>query len=273
MSTYRQEEFSKYPFNLATQGRRQPGSAFKPFTLAVALQSGFGPDTLIASSPWDYPFIDYKGLREIFKIRNFANAYSGIISLAGATAYSDNSAYARLGLLYLKHHGGIARIKHTAQTLGIRTPISTNPAMILGGLTIGVSPLDMAHAYETIAQGGCKVFDPILGAPHHGPTGIASITGFGLNLVDSAPGYRQCKRELPVAVAKTEASLLTGPVNYGTAHAALVIMGGLREGDRALIFRTDRISRGRLLRDGLDTPVRDSSTVILLPAMAGGCGR
>ena len=47
--------------------------------------------------------------------------------------------------------------------------------MILGGLKVGVSPLDMAHAYETFAEGGQRVYDPVLGAPHEGPNGIAQI--------------------------------------------------------------------------------------------------
>ena len=62
-----------------------------------------------------------------------------------------------------------------ARAMGIRTPVSTNPAMIIGGLKVGVSPLDMAHAYETIADGGRRVYDPKLGAPSEGPSGIAQI--------------------------------------------------------------------------------------------------
>ena len=46
-----QQDYSKYPFNLATEGQRQPGSAFKPFTLAVALQHGYTPYSVIDSKP------------------------------------------------------------------------------------------------------------------------------------------------------------------------------------------------------------------------------
>ena len=59
-----------------------------------------------------------------------------------------------------------------ATKMGIRTPVSTNPAMIIGGLKVGVSPLDMAHAYETFATGGRLVYDPVLGDADKGPTGI-----------------------------------------------------------------------------------------------------
>ena len=48
--------------------------------------------------------------------------------------------------------------------------------MILGGLKEGVTPLDMAHAYETFATGGRKVYNPKLGAPDQGPTGIQRIS-------------------------------------------------------------------------------------------------
>ena len=62
-----------------------------------------------------------------------------------------------------------------AKAAGIRTPVSNNPAMILGGLKVGVTPLDMAHAYESFATGGNRVYNPVLGAPDEGPTGIAEI--------------------------------------------------------------------------------------------------
>ena len=52
---------------------------------------------------------------------------------------------------------GTHKIALLAHRMGITTPLSTNPAMTIGGLTVGVTPLDMAHAYETIAHGGQRV--------------------------------------------------------------------------------------------------------------------
>src|SRR6202044_3887738 len=66
--------------------------------------------------------------------------------------YSDNSIYAEVGLKV-----GTKRIARLAHRMGITTPVSTNPAMTIGGLPVGVTPLDMAHAYETIAHGGRRV--------------------------------------------------------------------------------------------------------------------
>src|SRR5205807_10361513 len=66
-----QEDYSRYPFNLATQGHRQPGSSFKPFTLAMALKSGeYGPSSIIDSAPQDF-IVPNSGGKEHFIVHNF----------------------------------------------------------------------------------------------------------------------------------------------------------------------------------------------------------
>jgi penicillin-binding protein 1A len=214
-----QEDFQKYPFNLATQGHRQPGSSFKPFTLAVALKSGeYSPYSVITSQPLDL-IVPNSGGKEHFMVRNFGNQYSGPITLADATAFSDNSVFTQVGV-----HAGPGKIARMAKAMGIRSPVSNNYAMILGGLKIGVTPLDMAHAYETIAEGGRRVYNPTLGAPDKGPTGIAQIQcpvvkcNGSRDLVDS-PSY---KRVIPASVAQTIHDLLTGVVQHGTGTAAAI---------------------------------------------------
>ncbi len=139
--------FNETPFDLATEGERQPGSSFKAFDLAAALEDGISPDSVWASKPKTF-HVD----GEVFVVHNDENAYTGENTLTNATAYSDNSIYAEVGLKV-----GTRRIAALAHRMGITTPISTNPAMTIGGLKIGVTPLDMAHAYETIAHGGERV--------------------------------------------------------------------------------------------------------------------
>ena len=159
-----QEDYAHFPFNLATQGRRQPGSSFKPFTLAMALISGdYSPDSVITSAPQDFIVPNSAG-KEHFIVHNFGNTYSGALSLTAATTYSDNTVYSQVGI-----HVGPARIARLAKKMGIRTPVSHNYAMILGGLKTGVTPLDMAHAYETFATGGNRVYNSLLGAPQARP--------------------------------------------------------------------------------------------------------
>ena len=89
------------PFNLATQGRRQPGSSFKPFTLIAALEEGISPGRTFVSGPKTL-----SGPRGDFKVENYEDRYSGVTSLATATTVSDNSVYAEVGLQAGRHAQG-----------------------------------------------------------------------------------------------------------------------------------------------------------------------
>jgi penicillin-binding protein 1A len=210
-----EEDYSQYPFNLATQGRRQPGSSFKPFTLAMALQyGGYGPDSVVDSAPQDFIVPNSSG-KEHFIVHNFGNTYSGPITLAAATDISDNSVYAQVGI-----HTGTKKIANFARRAGIRTPVSHNYAMILGGLKIGVSPLDMAHAYETFAEGGRRVYNNELGAPNRGPSGIAQIYCPAVCPVKNLVDHPQYARVLPASVAQVVHDMLTGVVQHGTGTSA-----------------------------------------------------
>jgi penicillin-binding protein 1A len=212
-----QEDYNQFPFNLATEAERQPGSAFKPFTLAMALGSGkYGPDSIIDSAPQNF-VVPNSGGKEHFIVHNFGNVYSGPITLQDATDVSDNTVYTQVGI-----NVGTKKIATFARRAGIRTPVSDNYAMIIGGLKIGVSPLDMAHAYETFAEGGRRVYDPALGAPNKGPTGIAQIYCPKVcpqkNLVDH-PEY---ERVLPAPIAAVVHQMLTGVVQSGTGTSAAI---------------------------------------------------
>jgi penicillin-binding protein 1A len=212
-----QEDFTNHPFNLATEGHRQPGSAFKAFTLAVALQSGYSPYSVIDSRPLNLIVPHSRG-REHFIVHNFGNAYSGSISLGAATAVSDNSVFTQVGTAV-----GTKRIARMAKAMGIRSPVSNNYAMILGGLREGVSPLDLAHAYETLAEGGRRVYNPRLGDSGQGPTGIAQINCPAKvckhTVTVDHPRY---KRVLPLSVAQTIHTMLQGVVQHGTGTSAAI---------------------------------------------------
>jgi penicillin-binding protein 1A len=212
-----QEDFKHQPFNIATEGHRQPGSSFKPFTLAVALRSGISPDSTWTSAPADF-IVPNSGRKEHFSVHNFANSYSGSNTLAGATTVSDNSIYSRVGIVGLGPTG-TKRIAALATNMGIRSPLSTNYAMILGGLREGVTPLDMAHAYETFAMHGQKVVNPRF-SQTGGPIGIDQIQGPGGNTV--VKNVPQLDRVLPASVAQTVHDILTTVVQSGTATQAAI---------------------------------------------------
>src|SRR6476646_3291582 len=146
-------DFNTTPFNLATQGHRQPGSSIKPFTLITALEQGISPYTVYPSEERFFYF--GKNHKEVFQVTNDENSYLGSCDIVCATTYSDNSIYAALALEGLKGehvHEKTGAIAGTIHKAGYDDPISTNPAMVLGGLAEGVTPLGWAYAYSTIGN-------------------------------------------------------------------------------------------------------------------------
>ncbi|HKG40027.1 MAG TPA: transglycosylase domain-containing protein [Conexibacter sp.] len=209
-------DYATSPFNLATQGQRQPGSTFKPFTLTAALLSGISPGSVWSSQPKQF-VVPHSGGKEYFVVRNYGDAYYGSQTLASATTTSDNSVYADVGV-----HVGTRKIARVARRLGIRTPISTNLAMTLGGLRDGVTPLDMAHAYEVFATGGKRIWNPKLGAPDKGPIGIHLVRDGDGKVVLSNVRTLKRKQVIPAGVASEVSQILQTVVAYGTGKAAAI---------------------------------------------------
>jgi len=200
--------FDKRPFNLATNGHRQPGSSFKPFILAEALQRGYSPNQTFSSKKK----IFNAGTKREFVVNNYENSYAGVVTLAHATQTSDNSVYAELGLKV-----GTKRVKRMAEKLGIRTDISTNPAMVLGGLKEGVTPLEMAYAYSTIANHGKRVYGSF-SSTKKSPVAIAKVKAGD----ESQRNERKTARVLPENVANQARGLLHNVVTSGTGTRANV---------------------------------------------------
>ena len=187
-------------FNLAAQGHRQPGSAFKTFVLATAIRQRVDPDsTYYTSKPLNIDDPDFGH----WEVKTFGNSYIGTVSLTRATLSSDNTVYAQLIL-----DMGPKKVCETAKLLGITTKLDCYPAEGLGGLTLGVTPLEMAGAYATLASGGIR----------HRPTGIERVVfpdGKSENL-SSAKG----KRVLTDGEAYEITNVLKMNVQSGTGTAA-----------------------------------------------------
>jgi penicillin-binding protein 1A len=209
-------DYATTPFNLATQGQRQPGSTFKPFVLTSALLSGISPASVWSSHEKEFP-VPHSAGREFFVVRNYGDGYYGSQTLASATTTSDNSVYAEVGI-----HVGTRKIARVARRLGIRTPISTNYAMVLGGLRQGVTPLDMAHAYQTFATGGKRIWNPQLGAPDKGPIGIHLVRDSDGKVVLSNAKTLKRTQAIPGDVASEVTQILQTVVSYGTGKAAAI---------------------------------------------------
>jgi len=230
------DDYATAPFNLATQGQRQPGSAFKPFVLAQALSDGVSPDSTWASQQIDICVSRGSGgkCREYFDVNNYEDTYAGIRTLRTATTFSDNAVYAQLGV-----EVGTRRIAKLARRLGIRTPVSRNFAMTLGGLREGVTPLDMAHAYQTFANDGRFTYGTMspgavdrkqLGLPVPGPAGIRAIGRMEDGELEplTLPGGAKAENErvdwpvLRSSVASEISGMLFSVVTQGTAVRAQI---------------------------------------------------
>jgi penicillin-binding protein 1A len=184
-------------FNLAVQGERQPGSSFKPFVLATALQQGISPATTLVSQPVTIDLGD-----KLWTVHNYENAYAGPMNLYTATAESDNTVFAQLTRLV-----GPQNVADTAHRLGIQSRLPGYFAIGLGALA--VNPLEMARAYSAFANDGKRLDGSILG---NRPLVVAEING---------------KKNAPVpsrAISPTSAELVTqllqGVITGGTGKRA-----------------------------------------------------
>ncbi len=150
--------YTSAQFNLAAQGHRQPGSSFKPYVLTTALKQGIDPYTTYynGTSPVTIQLDRYSPPWVV----NNAEPGGGTMSIADATTHSVNAIYAQLDV-----DVGPENVAKTAHSLGITSPLDGYPAEGIGGLRVGVSPLEMADAYATFAANGI----------HHDATAISKV--------------------------------------------------------------------------------------------------
>ena len=221
-------DFYKDQFNIATQGSRQPGSAFKAFTLATAIKQGINPNTLIdCSSPaifgeagdlsgyaaeynGDGEYYDYTDVNtddsKVWRVENFDNADYGIRSIQSAFAVSSNTGFARL-----IRQVGAQNVANTAHAMGIKSDLDAVDSLTLG--TSGVNALEMADAYATFATGGI----------HRDATAITRIVDRDGNAIyewQDEP-TQALDKEVACASIKVMKTVLT----QGTATAAQLYTG------------------------------------------------
>jgi len=145
-------EAGQRQYDLATKGRRNPGSAFKPFGAIAALEQGF---TL--NSYWDMTTpqtLDYGGI-EPWRCSNAGDNEPGIRTLEEALYRSTNTVFCQVSIAV-----GAENIVEVAHRMGIRSPLAAVPAIVLGAQA--VSPLEMATAFSTIANQGAHVHNYLI---------------------------------------------------------------------------------------------------------------
>ncbi|HVS28643.1 MAG TPA: transglycosylase domain-containing protein [Solirubrobacteraceae bacterium] len=194
--------YGKNKFNYAAQGHRQPGSTFKVMVLMTALKQGVDPK----STTYDSHELKLSAAETGFgpwHVQTYAHSYSGTIDVVQATLQSDNTVYAQLDL-----DVGPKNVRKTAKEMGITSKLQGYPAEGLGGLREGVSPLEMADAYATIASGGVR----------HKAIAIRKVTFRDGRTVDL--GKPAHKRIFEDGVAAEATKILEQNIQKGTGTAA-----------------------------------------------------
>jgi penicillin-binding protein 1A len=188
---------SEAQFNYAWQAHRQPGSSFKTFVLTTAIKQGIDPDTTYydGSSP---KTLSLPG-GGTWTVNNAEGEGGGTMDLTSATWHSVNVVYAQLDL-----DVGPENVTETAKEMGITSSLESVPAEGIGGLAEGVTPLEMANAYATLANGGI----------HHDPTAISKVE-FPDGKVDDL-GSDAGERVLSAGEAYEVTRILEGVISSGT---------------------------------------------------------
>jgi penicillin-binding protein 1A len=203
LAMYGGDNYRESQFNLAVQGERQAGSAFKPFVLATALKQGISPSTVFPSRPVSIFIGD-----RYWYVHNYEGSYVGSSNLTNATINSDNSVFAQLTQLV-----GPANVAKTAHRMGITRHL--NPYFAIGLGADPVSPLEMARAFATFADNGTRIDGAVFG---NRPRAIARIrNAHGKLIEDNAPIGRQA---LSPNLDALLTSLLEGVVTQGTGKRA-----------------------------------------------------
>lgn len=203
-------------FNLVTQARRQPGSSFKPFALIAAIEQGVDPQTTkFVSEKKRYTIQDAEGRPEKWNVDNFEEEHRGPITLKQALWFSDNSVFTDL-VMNVDGKGlenGPEAIADVAHRLGVTAELATShPSIVLGSQE--VSPMDMATAYATIANGGRLV----------SPTGIKRVVqneGEETEKILREEGDRsEGEQVIEPEVARAVTEVMIGDVTRGIAAKA-----------------------------------------------------
>ncbi len=182
-------------YNRAVNAVRQPGSAWKLFVYLAALEAGYTPNAEVIDEP-----VTIEG----WSPRNSGGGFAGKIDVRTAFAYSKNTVAAQLG-----QEVGFSSVAGMAKRLGITTPITTVPSMVLG--TNEVRLIDMTRAFATVSAKGRAVE----------PYGIIKVT-----TTDGKVLYQREKKEgavlIPAHVAAGITDMLQSAVSVGTGKAAQI---------------------------------------------------
>ena len=187
--------YVKSQFNRATQAKRQPGSAFKPFVYLAGLEAGLTPETVLVDEP--------VRIGE-WRPRNFDKRHIGPVSLKQAMARSINTVAVKVG-----EKAGRARVIGVARRLGLSGDFKATPSLALGAQEVTL--LELIQAYGPFANGGAGVW----------AYGIEEIRDRAGNLLYRRRGSGPGRVVSEVHVAAMNA-MLSGVITHGTGRASKI---------------------------------------------------
>ena len=193
-------DYKKSSYNRATQGKRQPGSAFKPFIYQVALDLGYSGATKLVDVARTYKY-EKNGQDLKWQPKNYEKDYKGLITLREALIHSRN-----LATINLVNDIGLATLLKELKKFGIKN-LPHDLSIALG--TISLSPLELAHYYTSFANHGLQM------KPHL----IASIEKEGTQIYKKKEESRYITSPQQAFIMTT---ILRDVVRYGTGRRAAV---------------------------------------------------
>jgi penicillin-binding protein 1A len=192
-------DFDTSQFNRAVQGARQPGSAFKPFVYAAALDSHFTPASIIVDEP-----ISFQDNNSVWMPHNYEDKFFGPTTLREALTFSRNVVTVKLATRL-----GVKPLVKYIKQLGIRSPLAPNLSLALGSSEVTL--MELVAAYSVFANQG----------QHVEPRFITKITDSQGNVIDES--LPQTEQAISAETAYLVTSLLQSVIDHGTGKRAKAI--------------------------------------------------
>ncbi len=192
--------YRRSQFNRAVQAKRQPGSLFKPFVYAAAMDPE-RPEPLTAASVLDDSPIEVRTAKDVWAPQNYDGEFHGLISARTALAKSYNIPAVRA-----VESAGVKNVIDVASRVGVTSRLQPFPSIALGAFE--VTPLEIAYAYSVFANGGVKAE----------PVSILAVVNADGSLRENREVRMQ--RVIPASLSFIVNDMLRDALRYGTAQRA-----------------------------------------------------